>query len=379
MQTIPSTTRLIENKYKIFEKMMKARTYAHLVLPYCSCEDIEEVYAFIEQHEKLVFKPKRGRKGIGVYLLRREKNKYYWHDHEKVKTLNESQLNRVLSEMGEKEFFAQPFIDCRNKHNIPFDCRLHVQRNGRGDWVLNTGYARVGTEESIVTNTSRGGSIADMQYVLTQEFGREKGETCKQELERLSLELAQHVDGFYNFQVEEFGVDLAVDRQQKIWLFELNTVPMVSIKTFERACNRIDYALHIVRKGRMKEEEMQSNLIKTRELCRQVQDRVRLIRKNLGDMPLAEGEKLLILLQNDLEALSKTIQGLGTINTFPRDQDYLELVEKQIALEHIKYGCIHEKDAGDRDIILQELSDILESWFQTAELALKNLGRGGSW
>jgi len=244
------------------------------------------------------------------------------------------------------------------------------------DSGINTGYARIGSMESVETRLRTpidyGQYQTDIGYFLAMEYGREKGGEFEKKLYKLALELADHVDGFYPYQVEEFGLDMTIDRSEKIWVFELNTIPVIRRNTFQRALNRIDYALHLAWKGRIDQREICRGLEKFLEICYKTGIMV----KTLQGSESLQGEKMkqvFLSLIQAVQILSKNLQNMEKVGVLKGEEDHLIFVKKQVELEYIRSWLAEGNKDKDQEIekILQDLLENIRVWEANGKEALQ--------
>jgi len=134
LKKIRTTTRLIEDKYRVYERIKEAGKYSKYMSPSILLQDREGVYSFIKKHKKVVFKPKGGRKGRGIYFVYQQGNQFFCHDYKNRRPFNREEMDKFIEEMIEKDYLVQTLVDCGTRDNVPFDFRIHVQRNGQGQW-----------------------------------------------------------------------------------------------------------------------------------------------------------------------------------------------------------------------------------------------------
>lgn len=188
-------------------------------------------------------------------MIERAGNDFRVLDGTESKLLSYDELKDVLSEELTKEpFIVQPFIICKTKSGLTFDFRLHVQKNGEGEWVITSIYPRIGASGSIVSNINNGGSTNYPVPFLKQEFGNDFF-NVKRYLEIFSLQLAHHMDDIqqkkFSETIDELGIDVALDDRGKIWLYEINWrpgCPPTFYLEMDVVKNTIQYCYYLARK-----------------------------------------------------------------------------------------------------------------------------------
>ncbi|SHK13965.1 YheC/D like ATP-grasp [Anaerobranca californiensis DSM 14826] len=247
-EEIPVTCFLIDGKLTLFEKIKEKRQFANYLIPYEKVTNVNIVEQFIKDYNQVVIKHIEGRQGRAIYFIEKKGNNYIIKEHINKYKFNRKKFKTLVDKIiKEDKYIIQPYIECRNKHGYPFDFRAHVQRDGEGKWQLTKLYPRIGNKNSILSNISRGGMTCNLEYFLITEYP-EKADFLKNHLTKLALEIAEHVDGFYVNDLDELGIDLAIDKNEKIWLFEVNAGPQTKYHEWERARNTIAYAIYVAKK-----------------------------------------------------------------------------------------------------------------------------------
>lgn len=232
-------------------RMAKYKKYMDLLVPFQLCRNVEQILHFVEQNNKVVFKYLLSNRGENIYFVTKKGTRYILQEHKKERILNEKDFNIWLQEiiLGKKmSFIVQKYIHTRTKNNEPYHFRAHVQKNGKGEWVLTHIYPRVGNRKSNLSNVATDGFVDDFHDFMQEEFG-EKGRYHEENIMRLSLEIAQHLDKLYGFALDELGIDLAIDENGKYWMHEANNGPQTAYHEEKRAVNTIAYAKYIAENG----------------------------------------------------------------------------------------------------------------------------------
>lgn len=242
---IPFTTYLIGNKQDIYMKISKHDELSRLIIPTQKLNNLDTAISFLNKHNEIIAKPINGRQGKGIYKIKKENEKYIIDDSNKIKVLNiEGFVSYVVELVGSKNYILQKFITCKTKDNRVYDFRIHVQRNGEGQWIITKLYPRVGSENTFLSNISQGGYTEDINIFLKKEFD-EESEFYKKTLEKTSLNLAEYINSFYSFKIDELGIDLAIDQNGDIWFYEANAGPQSKFHEEERALHTIKYSKYI--------------------------------------------------------------------------------------------------------------------------------------
>lgn len=250
-EQIPFTSHSIGDKFGVYRRLKKGGEFSQYLLPTHFITNESIVFDFLDIYEKIIVKPVSGNKGASVLLIEKNKNVYIIMDQENQMNYTKKSLGKFLKELLDNdEYLLQPYISCKNKYGNAYDFRLHVQKNGRGEWINTATYPRVATPGKIVTNLNSGGYTLYTKDYLMQEFG-DIYFNIKRYLDRFPIALAKHMDQIYGEYFDELGIDIGLDANYKIWIYEINWRPGVP-PTFnlelDVAKNTIHYAIYLANK-----------------------------------------------------------------------------------------------------------------------------------
>lgn len=246
---IPYTSKSIGNKLSVYNKIEKGQEFSQYLIPSSEITHPEIFFDMIERYKKVIIKPLTGHQGGGVvYFERDQANVYKMNDSGVISFINEKQLFTLIShKIMEDDYFVQQFISSKTLSGHVFDIRLHVQKNGEGKWVITSIYPRIGRLGSITSNIRSGGSSTYLDIFLKNEFGSYWYD-MKRYLEQFALSFTNHFDSLYDNELDELGVDVGIDENQRLWLFEVNWrpgPPMIFNVELDVAKNTIRYAKYL--------------------------------------------------------------------------------------------------------------------------------------
>jgi hypothetical protein len=138
-------------------------------------------------------------------------------------------------------------------HNLDF--RALVQKDRTGKWDVTSIVARVAGHRHFVSNLARGGRLMSvMEALLKARVGRQRAKTLSADLRRQAIRIAIGLERQMSGHFGELGVDLAVDRELRIWLLEVNSKPSKTdplppgeSKVRPSARKAIQYAFHLAK------------------------------------------------------------------------------------------------------------------------------------
>ncbi|MBE1553884.1 YheC/YheD family protein [Sporosarcina limicola] len=260
---IPFTTHSIGNKWNVNERLKEAKEFSNYLIPTEIVRNTENFIKFLTAFENVVFKPIDGRKGQGIYFISKKEDGFQVRKDSNKVQYSSQQLNELIkSQLSTGTFIVQPTIQSVTKSGQVFDFRLHVQKNGEGEWVITTIYPRVAPKGSLIANINNGGFTNYLEPFLQQEF-KEDAFNIRKTLEYFSLSLANHLDELQMVQfgevIDEIGVDIGFDKNHKLWIYEVNWrpgCPPAFYLELDVVINSIKYAIYLAENQKIIQEKI---------------------------------------------------------------------------------------------------------------------------
>ncbi len=203
--------------------------------------NVTTVMKFLGKHKKIALKPMRGCKGVGVIFIEKNAGDYTVYDMELQ--YNQVDLKCYLKRLDLSKHVMQEFIVSETKDGLPVDYRIHTQKNGEGKHVLTTIYPRIACIKNKVTNYSQGGYTIDIDTFLNHQFNSRDKE-LKHMMEVIAIELSRTIDKYYDFSLNELGIDIGLTKDNKVYIYEVNWrpgAPVIFSGELNHAKNLIEY------------------------------------------------------------------------------------------------------------------------------------------
>ena len=188
-----------------------------------------DIFSFLQKYNSCYIKPLSGMKGGNIKKISKENNRYIIRSRSKktnnIKTLNTDQeLLTFCNEVFKpKKFIIQEPIDLEILNNHAIDFRLFLQKDENGQWQNIGILSRFGDSESIVSNFAKGGKVNLGKHLLNEElqYSEQEIKTIEQRMTEIAIAAAEAIEK-HNIHINKYGIDIALDKQQKVWLIEMN-------------------------------------------------------------------------------------------------------------------------------------------------------------
>ncbi|MFJ9498527.1 YheC/YheD family endospore coat-associated protein [Brevibacillus centrosporus] len=192
-------------------------------------DNLARFRTFCTEHRFVYLKPVRGKAGEGIMRID------YKNDMWRLERLKDQKAiirrfrdledlwKHVKGHTRDKRYIMQQGIKRARYMGKPFDVRVLVQKDGKGEWgVTGVGIRRSGSQ-SITTHVPRGGSIHSLSSVLQALFSTDP-EKMESTIHHTSLTIAQALNEEIK-DLAEMSMDLGLTEDGKLWFFEANAKP----------------------------------------------------------------------------------------------------------------------------------------------------------
>lgn len=227
----------------------------------------ESLGAMMDRFPLVYVKPGNGTGGGSVARVARKNGHWSVWGRDRRKKLRKARLQSreqairwldrwVASEkVQEGTFIVQQGLNLELIPDRVVDCRLLIQKNGKGHWKLTGIATRIGGANSPTTNLLYGdGKARKFDAFMQQRFGKHKAAAIRDECITMAHALVKAIEERFGSMME-FGMDVGIDVEGRVWLIEANPKPSrdVFLKTGERATyfkavrRPIEYAMYLGR------------------------------------------------------------------------------------------------------------------------------------
>lgn len=262
------------NKWNATQLFMETDTL-HKWMPETVEYSKSRLRSMLSKHPILYIKPGNGTGGRSIIKLTTLNNKKGFALVARTRRLakktaefeNEKLLTQSLDRWVEQEkirngiFMIQKGLDLELVPNHVSDMRLLIQKNKRGEWSI-TGYGiRIGPRNSSTSNLHGGGRAAEFEQIIGKRFGTAKMEEIREECFELAHEVVRTIEKNFGSMME-FGLDIGIDKDGKVWLIEVNPKPGRDIfngigrkDLYRKSCRRpLQYAIYLANQKKSQEK-----------------------------------------------------------------------------------------------------------------------------
>lgn len=219
----------LPNKWMLYEKLLNFQSispYLPLTVKITSLKDVENA---LIRFKKIVLKPANGAHGHSIYVLSYEANELIIQTQKKGQIIKEvfpidGTWKKWLSLLIEKKtFLLQPYLKIQNHQRQPFDIRIFLQKDERGQWVERGRGVRIGLQDGIISNLSGGADVVRYEdWILNLPVV--KRDFIDLEIKAIIDALPAVLEESF-FPLFELGLDIGIAKDYSVWLLDVNSKP----------------------------------------------------------------------------------------------------------------------------------------------------------
>lgn len=212
--------------------LMKKVEVISSCLPETQLFSEKSLWEFIDKYNEVVFKPSRGDHGRGVILVTPlGSEQYELHEgYDKIILTGKTQTFDYLMGRVKKRgtHIVQQRIHFSNANGRAFDLRAIVQRAKNSSlWEVTGIIGRAACDGFFITNVVVELLTAEQAIASSELYSRPANDILK-EINNIALITAEHLEKYYK-KYTTISVDMALDKDEKLWIIEVNLDPSIYI------------------------------------------------------------------------------------------------------------------------------------------------------
>lgn len=224
------------DKWEVYEVLRKAEGMSDHLPATELCESVDGLLEFMNEHRRVYLKMAGGSLGRGTARVDlAPSGRFRWRatrpgGHMVTKHLKEARaLEEQLKRLKRRgPYLMQEAVPVLRSRGRPFDVRALVQKDAEGRWRITGTAARVAGRGQITTHRPRGGSRAKLVPLIRSIFRTpDAARQVIRQLNAVILRAAEAFDKETGFGHGEVSMDVAIDRNGRPWVLEINSKPMV--------------------------------------------------------------------------------------------------------------------------------------------------------
>lgn len=216
------------------------------LIPSQRINNIKDFFSFLNEYKTVVVKPINSNQGRNVSIISKHGFGYLLGQNKEEQKLRKSQLKKKIKSLFKSNtMIVQKYIKSKTPSGHPFDCRIHVEKNGEGKWSNPENFFRIGIDQKVVSNVNQGGGITT-ENVFLNSYYKNEYQNIKTEIRSIVNTLPYKIEKKLGKQYMTFGFDFGIDENGKLFLFEINDNPLIAPIRSKVAMLRVKYYKYIL-------------------------------------------------------------------------------------------------------------------------------------
>lgn len=181
----------------------------------------------LEAYPSVYIKPKNTSHGVGIKYIRKVDGGIICLENKRAGSVEKKYdkmmdfLNKEFHDHHPSQYIIQQGITLPESNGHPYDFRVHTNKDGKGQWQISAVAVKVGGADRMTTHVAYGGEVK----TLGEIYGRKKALDILEKLKDAAITLSEIIDQETEDLIGELGLDLVVDHEERVWLFEANAKP----------------------------------------------------------------------------------------------------------------------------------------------------------
>ncbi len=229
-------------KNKLHQLLAQEPEFAPYAITTRRVNNVSGLLAFVRTHGKCVVKPVYSQRGAGVYYVSRgEGDSVCVGLNTSSEVMSFKEFEAYAAERFLKKLhIMQKYVSSRSVAGDPFDCRVHVEKDGSDTWRVARMFIRVGIGQQVISNVNQGGGIADVEPFLKANRP-DCWKDIIQNLNRLATTFPYYYEELRGRRLAYLGVDVGIAEDGSLSIFECNGSPATDAVRVEAALLRLPH------------------------------------------------------------------------------------------------------------------------------------------
>lgn len=220
--------RYLQSKLKKTNVLLKNETLREHI-PETKKMSESSLEKMLQTYRMVYIKPDIGTYGEGVMRVEWIEDKedpYIFQSGKRKRSFRHysEMYSAIVKKTRKKRYLVQRGIHLLKYRGNRFDLRLMVQKTPAKKWVPTGIIGRVAQPGKVVTNFHNGGKLVAVEQLISPYMTKSEVQLCIKSLKRLGRQVASQLHSKYPG-LQELGLDIALDKELKPWLLEVNTAP----------------------------------------------------------------------------------------------------------------------------------------------------------
>ncbi|WP_077211712.1 YheC/YheD family protein [Bacillus dakarensis] len=215
------------HKWEMYEWLQREPSLRNTLPKTALCNKPRDILRFLKTYKRAYLKPIGGTFAKGIIEITVSENVIHLRYQKRKKTIhhlidNRKDLIKFLRKLLQKNtYIMQEAIELLTIDGQIIDFRQIYLKNQKGLWQEAGLFARYGKAGSAVSNITSGGKARFGEMALMEMFPEDMAKDLLEQITNL-CRLASSCLEEHLIQCGNLGFDFAIDKNQKLWIIEIN-------------------------------------------------------------------------------------------------------------------------------------------------------------
>ena len=242
-EIIPFTSNRVGTKKEVDIKLRKIAELQEFMLDVQACRQVEHIHKALAENNKIILKPLSGNQAKGIYTLEKFDDDVVVRILSSSEKIHKHELEKFFKENIENKGYAiSPFFNSctENNHNTVF--RMQINRGENGKWKMIKFFPYININASVdITNGMQGALITLRESMFLKQYYPTAHKLIETKIKKLFQVFPQAFQKQYAWRLDSLGLDLGIDQQGNVVIFEVNAGPGIGFMAYPVAKAQVKY------------------------------------------------------------------------------------------------------------------------------------------
>ncbi len=219
----------LPNKWEIYNTLRQDKELSPYIPFTEQALSSSAILRTLTKNQQIILKPEKGSMGKGIIglFLQHNKVEVVYKDDNLLKrnqfTTRGDLKKWIDSVITSQPYLSQTYLPLHDEENRPFDIRILLQKDGKGNWIEQGRGIRLGLPDHLISNLGGGGETHSFEsWTENMSFHQKQllSDNIHTIINRLPDVLEEQFDPLF-----EIGVDLGLTNDGAIWILDTNSKP----------------------------------------------------------------------------------------------------------------------------------------------------------
>ncbi|MDS7929389.1 YheC/YheD family protein [Acinetobacter sp. V102_4] len=242
-EKIPFTSNRIGTKKNVDLKLKKIEDINEFLISVEDCKEFDDLLNAIQKYKKVILKPLSSNQGKGIFSVEFLDKKYIVKQLDKKNEFNKNELRHFFDkDIKNKGYSLSKYFNSCTNNSLNTVFRMQISRGAGGKWKLIKFFPYVNINKNIdITNGMQGALITTREKMFLEQYYPNSFEKINKSIKKIFEKFPLAFQKQYAWRLDSLGLDLGIDQEGNIAIFEVNAGPGIGFMAYPVAKAQVDY------------------------------------------------------------------------------------------------------------------------------------------